>query len=96
MAAALLLIVGTAALLRPASAQAFGGYADSLVFTTVDQDPTASLSAGEIDMYTGSLGVKGDPNIKVNEAYSSFYGMLVNPVPPSSGDFNPFTIREIR
>ena len=93
---ALLLAAGAFAIPQHAAAQAFGGYADSLFFTTVDQGATALLSAGEIDVYTGPLGIKGDANIKVNEAYASYYGILLNPVAPSSGDFNPFTIREIR
>ena len=82
----------------------FGGYADSLVFSVVPQDQAiAALSAGDIDMYifsldsaTDKVAARDDPNINVKQAFSQFRGMLVNPVAPSDGSFNPFTIREIR
>ena len=55
--AALLFTPGAFAIPQPAAAQAFGGYADSLVFTTIDQGATDLLSAGEIDTYTGPLAI---------------------------------------
>ncbi len=102
--AALLLTVGAFALPRHAAAQVFGGYVDSMVFSVLPQDQSiAALSAGDIDMYifsldaaTDKVAARDDPNINVKQAFSGFRGMQVNPVAPSSGDFNPFTIREIR
>ena len=81
-----------------------GGYADSLVFSKVPlPQAVLSVSSGDQDMYIFSLdtgadkiAARDDPNINVKEAFSGFRGMLVNPVAPSSGDFNPFTIRDIR
>lgn len=102
--AALLLAAGVFAIPQHAAAQAFGGYADSLVFSVVPQDQAvASVSSGEIDMYafpldaaTDMQAARDDPNINVMEALGGFRGMLVNPVAPADGSFNPFTIREIR
>jgi peptide/nickel transport system substrate-binding protein len=102
--AALLLAAGAFAIPQHAAAQAFGGYADSLVFSVVPQDQAvASVSSGEIDMYvfpldaaTDMQAARDDPNINVMEALGGFRGMLVNPVAPADGSFNPFTIREIR
>jgi peptide/nickel transport system substrate-binding protein len=102
--AALLLTVGAFAIPRTAVAQANGGYADSLIFSVVPlPQAVAAVSSGDQDMYIFSLdtgqdkiNARDDPNINVKEAFSGFRGMLVNPVAPSSGDFNPFTIREIR
>ncbi len=102
--AALLLAAGAFAIPQHAAAQPFGGYADTLVFSVVPQDQAvASVSSGDIDMYAFPLdtasdkqAARDDPNINVMETLGGFRGMLVNPVAPSSGDFNPFTIREIR
>ncbi len=102
--AALLLTVGAFAIPRQAVAQPFGGYADSFVFSVVPQDQAiAAVSSGDQDMYIFSLddatdkqAARDDPNINVKESFSGFKGMIVNPVAPSDGTFNPFTIREIR
>ncbi len=106
--AALLLAAGAFAIPQHAAAQAFGGYADTLVFSVVPQDQAvASVSSGEIDMYiipldsstnnfTDKVAARDDPNISVMEATGRFYNILVNPVAPADGSFNPFTIREIR
>ena len=101
---ALLLAAGAFAIPQHAAAQPFGGYADTLVFSVVPQDQAvASVSSGEIDMYAFPLegasdkqAARDDPNINVMEALGGFRGMLVNPVAPADGSFNPFTIREIR
>ena len=101
---ALLLAAGAFAIPQNAAAQPFGGYADSLVFSVVPQDQAvASVSSGEIDMYafrldtsTDEQAARDDPNISAMEALGGFRTMLVNPVAPANGRFNPFTIREIR
>ena len=101
---ALLLAAGAFAIPPRAAAQAFGGYADSLVFSVVPQDQAiGAVSSGDIDMYAVPLATvrdkqaaRDDPNISVVEAAGPSYNMLVNPVAPVDGNFNPFTIREIR
>ncbi|MEE9173368.1 MAG: ABC transporter substrate-binding protein [Thermoplasmata archaeon] len=102
--AALLLAAGALAIPQHAAAQPFGGYADTLVFSVMPQDQAvAAVSSGEIDMYAFPLATaadkqvaRDDPNISAVGAAGLSYNVLVNPVAPSDGTFNPFTIREIR
>ena len=102
--AALLLTVGAFAIPRQAAAQVTGPYTDSMIFEVIPQDQSiAALKSGDIDMYifnldaaTDIVAAKDDPNIRVQDAFSGQRGMLMNPVAPSDGSFNPFTIRLIR
>lgn len=80
-----------------------GGAVDRLMFRAFDVDRAPrDLEAGNMDLYMFSLKtaaaerLRGDDRFRLIEAPASTVSLLLNPAPAPGGEFNPFSIPEIR
>jgi peptide/nickel transport system substrate-binding protein len=102
-AAAVICLLCAVAVLSPAQAKGPGPAVDKLVFRAFDVDRAPrDMEAGSMDLYLFSLKtdaaaeLKDDPRFALYDAPASTVDLLLNPAPAPKGDFNPFSIREIR
>ena len=81
-----------------------GAYLDQVNFIHyLDQNlALQDLKAGKIDTYFFGVPLdvatdtKNDPNLNVYETSGGFTDLLLNPAPAKEGDFNPFSLRDVR
>jgi peptide/nickel transport system substrate-binding protein len=80
-----------------------GPAADKLIFKAFNVDiAPAALQKGEMDMYIYSLKTLAAQElakvqgIKMYQAPATSIGLILNPAPAPSGQFNPFSVKAIR
>jgi len=80
-----------------------GPASDSVVFKKVaPENASEALLSGQIDYYVDSLtpdeamALKDNPAVKLYYAPSQINGLILNPAPSKDGQFNPFSLQEVR
>ena len=80
-----------------------GPAVDKLIFKAFNIDIAATaLEKGEMDFYLYSLktlaakGLAGNQNVKLYEAPATSIGLILNPAPAPTGQYNPFSNQQIR
>ena len=99
----ILLMIATLPMSLVPLAFAQGPATDTIIFKQVDKTlAAAAVKSGDLDYYIFGLNpsqveiIAGDPEYILYRAPSGMNNIGINPAPSVPGNFNPFSIREVR